>query len=181
MRSPYDANGLSDSFGMFSRTLPTESQLMLGSGLDTHDPLTAMFMAGSNRNPNMQSYYDPSLNFKNQGGLNNGIHPSFDGINATLAPSALDLSPAVSSSLEDGASLSSTASSLLPPGFGTKQMGGSGAGMSMGMLSGAGFADDSLGMLKQNCPPAQLTRANSTQGSGGAEDWGSFLEEGTWE
>ena len=94
MQPPHGTNSLGGDYSMFSTTLPTESQLLLGSTLDPQDPLTAMFMAGNGSvplyNPNQAT---PDLK-------NHGVHPSFDGINATLAPSALDLS--ANQSMADG-------------------------------------------------------------------------------
>ncbi|KAI9840286.1 MAG: hypothetical protein M1838_004135 [Thelocarpon superellum] len=81
--------------GTLTTALPTETQQSLVAGLDPNDPLTSMFMAGSGRPP----YYNfDSLNLG--GIMNDGLplskgdnHPSFDGINDTLAPSALELNP----------------------------------------------------------------------------------------
>ncbi len=77
-------------FGPFSTALPTESQMLLGSALDPSDPLTSMFMAGSENMP-MPNYYNstPASLMKQR-----NFHPSYDGMSATLAPSALDMSPA---------------------------------------------------------------------------------------
>ena len=72
----------------FSMALPPESQMLLGSALDPNDPLTSMLMAGSE---NMQ---EPFYNFNvGLAPKQSNLHPSYDGMSATLAPSALDMSP----------------------------------------------------------------------------------------
>ncbi|KAL9598776.1 MAG: hypothetical protein Q9219_004273 [cf. Caloplaca sp. 3 TL-2023] len=74
--------------GPLSTTLPTESQMLLGSALDPKDPMTSMLM-GSNDNF-MQSYWGAAAP---SGTKSRNFHPSYDGMSATLAPSALDMSP----------------------------------------------------------------------------------------
>lgn len=71
----------------FSTSLPAEAQMLLGGALDPHDPMTAMMMAGSENFPQ-------PWNYNNTASLKprNGFHQSFDGMSATLAPSALDMS-----------------------------------------------------------------------------------------
>jgi len=75
-------------FGPLTTSLPAESQQLLGSALDPNDPLTSMFMAGSENYA--QPFYNPVapslLKPRN-------FHPSYDGMSATLAPSALDMTP----------------------------------------------------------------------------------------
>ena len=75
-------------YGPLSTALPTETQMLLGSALDPNDPLTSMFMAGSEGLP-MPNYYNstPASLLKQR-----NFHPSYDGMSATLAPSALDMS-----------------------------------------------------------------------------------------
>lgn len=60
--------------------------MLLGSSLDVNDPLTSMFMAGS------ESFPQPFYDFNSQYGMAK-FHPSCDGMNSTLAPSALEISP----------------------------------------------------------------------------------------
>ncbi len=67
--------------GPFSMALPAESQLLLGPALDPTDPLSAMFMAGS------EAFPSPWSNTTFQQPL-------------TLAPSALDLTQTVTSPAE---------------------------------------------------------------------------------
>ncbi|KAL8722787.1 MAG: hypothetical protein Q9225_000799 [Loekoesia sp. 1 TL-2023] len=74
--------------GPFSTTLPPESQMLLGSALDPKDPMTSMLM-GSNDNV-IQSYWGTA---PTSGTKSRNFHPSYDGMSATLAPSALDMSP----------------------------------------------------------------------------------------
>jgi len=70
--------------------------MLLGSTLNPNDPLTPLLMSGSenyahafypnnlynNFNPANMMLKDPTL-----------LHPSYDGMSATLAPSALSMSP----------------------------------------------------------------------------------------
>lgn len=68
--------------------------MLLGSTLNPSDPLTSMLMAGSENFA--QPYFNYS-DFNNQGSNNflkgPNFHPSYDGMSATLAPSALDINP----------------------------------------------------------------------------------------
>ena len=61
--------------------------MFLGGALDPNDPLTAAMMAGSENMPNPYSY-GPSSYSKPR-----SFSHSFDGMSATLAPSALDMQP----------------------------------------------------------------------------------------
>ena len=89
----YTANAYAD-LGPFSTSLPMESQMMLGSTLNPADPLTSMLMAGSeNMAQPMLGYNHFSANTMNMNLKQSGFHPSYDGMSATLAPSALDMSP----------------------------------------------------------------------------------------
>lgn len=63
--------------------------MLLGSALDPNDPFTSMLMAGSEHLPQPYNYNTiPSTLQKPR-----NFNPSFDGMSATLAPSALDMSP----------------------------------------------------------------------------------------
>ncbi|KAI4097119.1 MAG: hypothetical protein LQ344_000528 [Seirophora lacunosa] len=74
--------------GPLSTTLPPESQMMLRSALDPKDPMTPMLMGG--HDSVMQSYWSTG---PTPGPKNRSFHPSYDGMSATLAPSALDMAP----------------------------------------------------------------------------------------
>ena len=76
----------------FSTTLPMESQMLVGHALDPNDPLTAMLL-GRSANAAAHSFNDPTFfDFLSKDG---GSHQQFDGMNATLAPNAMNpmLSP----------------------------------------------------------------------------------------
>ena len=73
----------------FTTSLPTESQMLLGSALDPNDPLTSMFMAGSEGMPQPFNYNSAPSNLQKPRNFNQ----SYGGMSATLAPSALDMSP----------------------------------------------------------------------------------------
>ena len=81
--------------GPFSMSLPAESQMLLGNTLDPNDPLTSMFMAGSENFAQPFFTYNSfnSLGSSNMVLKDPNFHPSYDGMSATLAPSALDMSP----------------------------------------------------------------------------------------
>ena len=74
--------------GPFTCSLPPESQMLLGSTLDVKDPMNSLLMGGNDGFA--QSYWasgsGTSIKPRN-------FHPSYDGMSATLAPSALDMPP----------------------------------------------------------------------------------------
>ena len=161
MRPQYDTNAPQGDLGMFSHQFPNEAPLML----NPTDPLTSMFMAGSGHPAfnSMPSYYDvmgetdSTFNLKSA----NTIHPSFDGINATLAPSALDLS--IPDQTGPISTVAGSMGSLNAPVAFSKQQ----------QIDGA---------AGEVClKPPQLSRTASTQGSGIAEDWVAFIDDKSWE
>lgn len=85
-QQPFSMAGYTN-FGPLTTALPMESQMLLGSALDPNDPFTSMLMAGSE---NMQQPYNFSSPAHQKPRM-----PTFpyDGMSATLAPSALDMSP----------------------------------------------------------------------------------------
>ena len=93
-QSQYNNSSLNPDLSLLTTALPTESQMLLGSALDPRDPMTNMFMAGSQYMPN--SYYNfdatlpPTMSIGKDvsGGQ---LYPSFDGLNATLASSELEM------------------------------------------------------------------------------------------
>lgn len=99
--------GLQD-FSPFSTALPTESQMLLGSALDPNDPLTSMMMAGSENMAHPNFYNSTPASLSKQ----RNFHPSYDGMSATLAPSALDMSQGMV-----GTQPPTTSTSLGNPGF----------------------------------------------------------------
>jgi len=86
-QQPYSMAAYSN-YSPLTTALPMESQMLLGSALDPNDPFTSMLMAGSENMP--QPY-----NFPNPSALQKPRMPAYpyDGMSATLAPSALDMSP----------------------------------------------------------------------------------------
>ncbi|KAI9654465.1 MAG: hypothetical protein M1829_000921 [Trizodia sp. TS-e1964] len=83
MQSPYDPL----LTGPLSMVLPMESQMMLGGYLDPLDPLTSKFMPRGNLM--LQPLYNSQIS--SPWSKQEPLHPSYDGINATLSPSALEL------------------------------------------------------------------------------------------
>lgn len=73
----------------FSTALPMESQMLLGSALEPTDPLTSMFMAGSEGMPQPYNYNTSPSSLQKP----RSFDQPFNGMSATLAPSALDMSP----------------------------------------------------------------------------------------
>lgn len=157
LQSSYGLSGLGPDFSSpFTTSLPMESQLLLGPALDPNDPLTSMLMAGNDGL--MPSYFNfgPTASMSKQ----RNYHPSYDGLSATLAPSALDISPDQFSYNNPS---STSSESLATPAFNFN-------------------FDGALGDLKA----ANLTRSSSTQGSGGATPaidggWDAFINGNSWE
>ena len=81
-------NGLSN-MNPFTTSLPTEAQMLLGPALDPNDPFTSMLMAGSENLPQPYNYNTTPSTLQKPRSFNQ----SYDGMSATLAPSALDMSP----------------------------------------------------------------------------------------
>lgn len=79
MYSPQD-------LGPFTTSLPPESQMLLGSALDVKDPINSILMGGNDgfAQSCWASGFGASTKPRN-------FHPSYDGMSATLAPSALDM------------------------------------------------------------------------------------------
>lgn len=143
------------SFSPFTASLPTESQMLLGSVLDPNDPLTSMLMAGSENM--MQSYYGSSPSLPKQ----QNFHPSYDGMSATLAPSALDISSHQVIGLPPNSAVSSSSLSGTPP-------------------FSLGFADGLPDVKSQN-----FTRSSSSHGSGTVTPgidggWDAFINDNSW-
>lgn len=68
----------------FSTSLPQESQQLLGPAFDQNDPFSQMLMGGYEPSASQPFYtYNPN-------GSKYKGHPTFDGINQTLAPGMLD-------------------------------------------------------------------------------------------
>lgn len=81
-------NGYSN-MGPFTTALPTEAQMLLGSALDPNDPFTSMLMAGSENLPQAYNHNTTPSTLQKPRSFNQ----SYEGMSATLAPSALDMSP----------------------------------------------------------------------------------------
>lgn len=93
--------------------------MLLGSTLDPNDPVTSMLMAGSENFPQPYFNYNDFNNLSSSNFLKNpNFHPSYDGMSATLAPSALDISPSRVSYPEiPSATTESTPALSFNPGF----------------------------------------------------------------
>lgn len=88
----YDLNALPADYFPFTAQLPANAQGLLGSTLDTSDPINRMMMAGSGNLT--ASYYDFGSHPRasttgNPSGQQ--THPTLDGLGSTLAPSAFDI------------------------------------------------------------------------------------------
>ncbi|MCJ1285728.1 hypothetical protein MMC26_005069 [Xylographa opegraphella] len=113
---PQFNSGSYQDFSPFTMSLPPESQMLLGSTLDPNDPLTTMFMAGSESFP--QPYFNNNFNLNSTNVLSkqSNFHPSYDGMSATLAPSALHMSP-LPTTFNEPASAASESASTSAYGF----------------------------------------------------------------
>ena len=128
--------------------------MLYGATFDQNDPLTSMFMAGG---PNLgQSFFD--FGSAPTPSKPSNFHPSFDGMNATLAPSALDLSPPHLSQTELSSSTSMpSATSSFHLDFNN----------SFGDFKGVHYN-----------PPNSLTGSGTvTPGDGG---WDAFIDDNSW-
>ena len=101
------------SINPLSLSLSPESQMLLESALDPNDPMTAMAMAGTEHLP-MPSSYNSSSELKPQ-----SLHYSYDSVNMTIAPGALDKSPSQKnhSHLQPTISVAPSPSTVLRLGF----------------------------------------------------------------
>lgn len=158
----------------FTTSLPTESQMLLAPALDPNNPFSSMLMAGSESFT--QSPYYPWGDHQSTSKpppASNSVHPSYDGMSATLAPSALDKSVDLFSTLHsiDLEPESNTTVHQLPT-LGHEFSFDGGFGGAGGSMKGLGVGG--------------LTRENSAQGlsSGqvtpGEGIWDSFIEGGSW-
>jgi hypothetical protein len=153
--------------GPFTTSLPPEAQQLLGPGLDPNDPFTSVLMAGS-ENYTSNPYY-PWDNMQGSGKLGQItplIHPSYNGMSATLAPSALDSGADALSATTATTSLSND--NITAPS------------------SGVGFNFSQESKVFNPYSTTGLGRDDSTQslGSGqvtpGEGFWDSFVQEGGW-
>ncbi|KAI9666375.1 MAG: hypothetical protein M1821_004311 [Bathelium mastoideum] len=150
------------NYSPFSTSLPTESQMLLGSALDPSDPFTSMLMSGSDRTQQPFYSYNPNPSSKSRP---MHPHPSYDGMNQTLAPGALD------TNLEHH-------NFSNPPSATTE-------GVITPFTPGFGFTMD--GNFNDAFRGAPLTRSNSGQGSGDGitpgvdREWTSFVDANLWE
>jgi hypothetical protein len=153
--------------GPFTTSLPPEAQQLLGPGLDPNDPFTSVLMAGS-ENYISNPYY-PWGNIQGSGKLSQmtpSTHPSYNGMSATLAPSALD----------SGAdALSATTPSTSPPNDNTAAP-SSDLGFNFGQES-KGFNPYSTTGLSRDDVPQGLGSGQVTPGEG---FWDSFVQDGGW-
>ena len=127
-------------------TLPQDSQMLLGPALNSDDPFSSLLMGG-NMHPSM-NYFDFN-NTHNSG--KDSYYPSFEGMNATLAPSALNMSPSAQTS--------------------TDSVAGQPTGLNAGMhLSLAGIKGVEF-------PAAQTSLANTPTGDA---SWDAFINDHSW-
>ncbi|KAL8684061.1 MAG: hypothetical protein Q9186_000091 [Xanthomendoza sp. 1 TL-2023] len=73
--------------GPLTTSLPPESQMLLGPALDSKDHMNSMLMGGNGNFP--QTYWPSDLGASTKP---RNFYQSYDGMSATLAPSALDMS-----------------------------------------------------------------------------------------
>ena len=144
-------------FGPFTTALPAESQMLLGPALDPNDPLTSMMMAGSDglSQPNFFSPVPAPLSKQRD------FHPSYDGMSATLAPSALDMSPAQGMF---GNQPPATSASLGKPGF--------------QLAFDNGLSDFTKGQQMFGGPASSNGSGTVTPGLDGS--WETFINENSW-
>ena len=86
---PFGGINAYSSMSPFTTSLPTEAQMLLGSALDPNDAFTSMMMAGSESLPQAYTYNTTPSSLQKP----RSFAQSYDGMSATLAPSALDMLP----------------------------------------------------------------------------------------
>lgn len=158
---------------MFTTTLPPESQQMLAPALDPNDPLSANLMAGSEQFLSNPHYPWPSSSanqsLKSMTSSPTQVHPSFDGMLSTLAPSALQFNGGnesyTLSSSTSGASLDTSAAPSTGIDFNLSQDSTQLKGMHMSGASQFMGRDNSSG---------------SGQATPGEGFWESFVQDGIW-
>ncbi|KAL9107150.1 MAG: hypothetical protein Q9227_007930 [Pyrenula ochraceoflavens] len=154
----------------FTTSLPPESQQMLGPALDPNDPFTSMLMGGSdtfNSNPSYPWDATMSQPIKSE---HSPMHPSWNGMSATLAPSALDGAVNdLSHSTKETAPLS--AGPMPPPSDGFD------FNLSQESASSKGMPQASAAMMSRQNSGQGLKSAPITPGEG---FWDSYLQDGSW-
>ncbi|MCJ1390886.1 hypothetical protein MMC18_003747 [Xylographa bjoerkii] len=153
-------NGASyQDFSPFTMSLPPESQMLLGSTLDPNDPLTSMLMAGSENFA--QPYFNNTFNLNSTNVLSkqSNFHPSYDGMSATLAPSALHMSP-LPTTFNEPASASSEPTPTSAYNFGLDS--------NLGDYKGTGFLQCSSGAASGTVTPG----VDST--------WDAYIDDNLW-
>ena len=142
-------------FSPFSTALPAESQMLLGSALDPNDPLTSMMMAGSENMAPSNFFNSTPASLSKQ----RNFHPSYDGMSATLAPSALDMSQGMF-----GTQPPTTSASLGKPGF--------------QLAFDSTFPDFTKGQPMFGGPNSSNGSGTVTPGLDGG--WDAFINDNTW-
>lgn len=135
---------------------------MLGPGLDPHDPLTSMLMAGSENY--ISSPYYPWGNMPGQN-KTGASQPSAGGMFSTLAPSALEKSDSFATSAAKPGQDSDEQSTSLPAGVNFD------------------FNPDNANSKGVHGFGASLSRETSHgsgQASAGEGFWDTFVQDGGW-
>lgn len=131
--------------------------MFLGSAFDPNDPLTSMFMTGSEGMPLPHNYSASPASLQKPGSR---FDQAYNGMSATLAPSALDMSPAHQSYSQPSAAMSLASSSS--PGF----------------LSFDGMSDFSKGQVHGGYTS---TTGSGTVTPGGIDGgWEAFINDNSW-
>lgn len=157
------------TMGPFTTALPPESQQLLGPGLDPTNPFTSVLMAGSENY--ISSPYYPWGNMQSYDKVDqqtSPMKPSYDGMSATLAPSALDVTTdshsVASAKAEPTNEISGSPSAGLD--FNSSQEGNS---KEIGGPSSSGLTREDSG---QSISSGQITP--------GEGFWDSFVQDGSW-
>lgn len=157
--------------GPFTTSLPPETQQMLGSALDPNDPFSSMLMSGSDSyatNPYFPWGNMMPQNIKTE---QTTAHQPLDGMSATLAPSALDMS---------GESFAANAHVPGPPGADQLSAPSSGLdfNLSQDSTSLKGMpATSGAGLSRQNSGHG-IKSGHITPAADGF--WDSYLQDGSW-
>ena len=142
---PRSDSGRQAGLSPLTTTLPYDSQLLLGSALNTDDRFSSMLMAGNS--DQISSMFGHSSFTP---GKDDSLYPSLEGMNATLAPSAFNMSPAPDQSYDHFASAGSIDGDMR---------------LQLGDIKGVGFAS---------------ANASATNTPAADNSWDTFINEQSW-
>lgn len=156
--------------GPFTTSLPPETQQMIGPALDLNDPFSSMLMSGSDNYATNPYYQWGNMFPQNIKAEASPMHPSLDGMSATLAPSALDMSG-------DGFSASANFNGLATGDQPSAPSSGLDFNLSQDSTSLKGMPSTTGGNMSRQSSSHGLKSGHVTPPEA---FWDSYLQDGTW-